>query len=62
MKEITCINVNKIVLQLKYDKDNWYYKWIKNLTFNGEAAGDNDDNLWFPMLMSFWNLIRLEYH
>ena len=29
-------------------------------TFNGETAGDNADNLLFPIMMSFRNLIRLE--
>ena len=29
--------------------------------FIGENNGDNADNLWFSMLMSCWNLIRLEH-
>ena len=32
----------------------------QNTTSTGETAGDNADNLWFPILHSYWNLIRLK--
>ena len=35
--------------------NNWT-EWII-LTFSGETAGDNADNIWFPMLESCHNLI-----
>ena len=32
----------------------------QNPTFTGEIAGDNADNLWCPILPSYWNLIQLK--
>ena len=32
----------------------------QNPTSKGETAGDNADNLWSPILFSYWNLIQLK--
>ena len=32
----------------------------QNPTSTGERAGDNADNLWSPILFSYWNLIQLK--
>ena len=32
----------------------------KNPTSTGERAGDNTNNLWSPILFSYWNLIQLK--
>ena len=32
----------------------------QNPTSTGETAGDNAENLWSPILFSYWNLIQLE--
>ena len=32
----------------------------QNPTSTGDRAGDNDINLWSPILSSYWNLIQLE--
>ena len=32
----------------------------QNPTSNGETSGDNDENIWCPILIFYWNLIQLE--
>ena len=47
-----------IILMLLGDKLNSTES--QNPTSNGDTAGDNANNLWCPMLPSYWNLIQLE--